>query len=137
MNKSIHLSYIAIVSIIGLMLLLSCKQQSSGGNTSAVDPASIYHYEIRQPSQPAQDAPLLILIHGRGSNELDLHRFSEAFTKNMIVVSPRAPITVGENRFSWYPLGRSSGSLEYDGTQFAKTCENLFTFTQAIQAGFS
>lgn len=131
-----------------LLLLVVCLSHQCKPATSepshlrtttdtSIDPSSIFTYKVRMPSTLKSDSPLLILIHGRGSNEQDLHRFSEAFTKEMVVVSPRASISLGSNRYSWYHMDRSSGSLVYDSQSIENASKNIFRFTEAIVAKYS
>lgn len=50
------------------------------------------------------NAPLLILLHGYGSNDADLFSFSEYIPTSFHVVSLQAPLAMGENSFAWFPI---------------------------------
>lgn len=56
----------------------------------------------RKASQP--NAPLLLLLHGYGSNDADLFSFAEYIPARFHVVSLQAPLTMGENSFAWFPI---------------------------------
>ena len=56
----------------------------------------------RKASQP--NAPLLLLLHGYGSNDADLFSFAEYIPANFHVVSLRAPLIMGEHSFAWFPI---------------------------------
>lgn len=59
-------------------------------------------YLVRQQQDTTKQAPVLILLHGYGSNEKDLFSFAEKIPDNWLVVSVRAPIILGNNKFKWY-----------------------------------
>ncbi|WP_310569961.1 alpha/beta fold hydrolase [Gemmatimonas sp.] len=46
--------------------------------------------------------PLLILMHGVGSNEHAMAQLAPAFDPRFVVVSVRSPLTLGLNAFGWF-----------------------------------
>ena len=63
-------------------------------------------YEIRHPAGSRDDAPLILLLHGRGSNRHDLFSLAEHMPADSIVVAPEAP-------FPAAPWGYGPGSAWY------------------------
>ena len=63
-------------------------------------------YEVRMPEQPAEDALLVLLLHGRGSNRHDLFSLAGQLPADAIVVAPEAP-------FPAAPWGYGPGSAWY------------------------
>jgi phospholipase/carboxylesterase len=60
---------------------------------------------VRQPDRPtAGPAPLLLLLHGVGSNEQDLFGLAPYLDERLVVVSARAPLTLGPSSFGWFPI---------------------------------
>jgi phospholipase/carboxylesterase len=58
---------------------------------------------VREPADNTGDpAPLLILLHGVGSNEHDLIGLAPALDPRFFIVSARAPITLGDGAYGWY-----------------------------------
>jgi len=49
------------------------------------------HYVSRVPADAKPGAPLIVLLHGRGSNEEDLLGLAAYFPADAMIVSPRAP----------------------------------------------
>lgn len=49
------------------------------------------HFESRVPEDARDGAPLLVLLHGRGSDERDLMGLVPHLPPGLVVVSPRAP----------------------------------------------
>ena len=64
------------------------------------------HYESHVPEGARDGAPLLVLLHGRGSDETDLMGLVPHLPAELVVVSPRAP-------FSGVPWGYGPGWAWY------------------------
>ena len=64
-----------------------------------------------EPSDPvAGDAPAVVVLHGRGSNERDLLQITQRFPDHLDVVSLRAPDRL-QGGYTWYDLDLSAGGL--------------------------
>lgn len=66
--------------------------------------------KIVAPSHQTQPAPLLILMHGFGSNEEDLIGLTPGLTSNFIYVSLRAPYKTNIGGYQWYETQRTGGN---------------------------
>lgn len=62
------------------------------------------HHVAQQAETPSEKPPLLILLHGVGSHELDLFSLASHLDKRFLVLSVRAPNTLGPNSFAWFPV---------------------------------
>ncbi|MFY7889130.1 MAG: alpha/beta hydrolase [Spirosomataceae bacterium] len=69
------------------------------------------HYIIRASKDSVVKSPLLILLHGYGSNENDLFSLSNSITNNWIVVSVRGPYQLTENSYRWYDVKMRNGKI--------------------------
>jgi phospholipase/carboxylesterase len=63
-------------------------------------------YELRLPERPREGAPLVVLLHGRGSNRHDLIGFHSHLPPGTMLVTPEAP-------FPGAPWGYGPGSAWY------------------------
>ncbi|HUF31045.1 MAG TPA: hypothetical protein VMM77_10395 [Gemmatimonadaceae bacterium] len=63
-------------------------------------------YELQGPAQPRDGAPLLVLMHGRGSDRFDLARLHPHLPNGTLLVTPEAP-------FPGAPWGYGPGSAWY------------------------
>ena len=57
--------------------------------------SDILTFVERLPKQAIKNPPLLILLHGYGSNELDLFSFANELPDTLVIVSLRAPYEMG------------------------------------------
>ena len=61
-------------------------------------------YIIRKPTKESENPPLLILLHGYGSNERDLFSFAEELPEELLIVSAQAPYEMGHGGYAWYAI---------------------------------
>lgn len=67
-------------------------------------------YLIRQPltatgqGEPSEPAPLLVMAHGVGSNERDLFGFAAQLDPRLLILSVRAPVTLGPDAYGWFEV---------------------------------
>lgn len=65
--------------------------------------ASLVHQAL-DPLMPMDDhPPMLLLLHGRGSDELDLLALADALDPRLLLVSVRAPFSMSPG-YNWYEL---------------------------------
>ncbi|MEZ2391329.1 alpha/beta hydrolase [bacterium RCC_150] len=79
---------------------------------AAAFPAPAFPEPVLLWSHEEQDRagkPLLVLLHGYGSNEADLFSLAGMLPGEFVVASLRAPLPAGPG-FTWFPL---TGSIEY------------------------
>ena len=57
---------------------------------------------VRQPLPDESNPPLLLLLHGVGSNEHDLFGLAPMLDPRFVVVSLRAPITLAPGSYAWF-----------------------------------
>jgi phospholipase/carboxylesterase len=58
---------------------------------------------VREPKQNDRPRPpLLLLLHGVGSNEHSMARHADAFDDRFLVVSARSPLEFGPESFGWF-----------------------------------
>ena len=62
------------------------------------------HYLVREPEQITPTTPMLILLHGYGSNEEDLFSFEPTLPKDWLIISFRAPLTTQYGGYAWYDI---------------------------------
>jgi phospholipase/carboxylesterase len=67
--------------------------------------ASLEHV-VFYPSMAAKEYAAIVALHGRGTDEYDLLPLVEALgLDNVLVVSPRAPLSFSPVGFAWYEIG--------------------------------
>lgn len=78
-------------------------------------------YLVREPKIANSKPPLIVLLHGVGSNESDLFSFADKLPAKYLIVSLQAPIHLGSNQYAWYQVDFSKGKPIYDPSQVEKS----------------
>lgn len=61
-------------------------------------------YKVNKPALISKKTPVLIMLHGYGSNETDLFDIAKTVDERYIIFSLRAPYPLKDGGFSWYDL---------------------------------
>ena len=78
-------------------------------------------YLVKQPKKSSRNPPLLILLHGYGSNEQDLFSFAEELPEELLIVSARAPYEMGQGGHAWYAINFDNNNGKYSDLEQART----------------
>jgi phospholipase/carboxylesterase len=73
---------------------------------------SLYHL-VRQPKINKDTNPLLLLLHGYGSNEEDLFSFAEQLPEEYLIISARAPYPLPPYGNAWYAINFDAGMNKF------------------------
>lgn len=66
-------------------------------------PLSLHHL-VREPKVKLDKNPLLLLLHGYGSNEEDLFSFAQELPDTYYIVAARAPYDLMYGSYAWYAI---------------------------------
>ena len=59
---------------------------------------------ITRPSTLKENAPLLVMLHGYGSDENDLFSFADQLNSKFLIVSLKAPFSLPMGGNAWYEI---------------------------------
>lgn len=89
---------------------------------------SLYHL-VRKPKITSEKAPLLIMLHGYGSNEEDLFSFAEELPGEFFIISLRAPYPMPPYGHAWYAIHwENTGGKFSDDAQAIDSREKISAF---------
>jgi phospholipase/carboxylesterase len=103
----------------------------------AIDNTLALTYLVRQPKIHSEHPPMILLLHGVGSNEEDLFSFANQLPDKFLVISARAPITLGPGSYAWYQVDFSTGKPVFSFDQEEKTRATIIQFIGQIKNKFS
>lgn len=83
---------------------------------------------VKQPEIPAESPPMLILVHGYGSNEQDLMGLAPYLDKHLLIVSVRAPYRIMNMGYGWFELGFTPTGVTYSTEQALRSRDLLVSF---------
>lgn len=82
-------------------------------------------FKIREPKVKLDKNPLLLLLHGYGSNEADLFSFAEELPENYYIISARAPYDMQYGSYAWYAINFDADQNKFSDNEQAKTSRDL------------
>ncbi|MCF6212860.1 MAG: phospholipase [Flavobacteriaceae bacterium] len=96
------------------------------------------NYLYRLPKKPTLNPPLLLLLHGYGSNEADLFSFAQELPDSFLIVSARAPLTLGMQSYAWYTINFDSTDGNFSDIGEALLAKKMILkFTKELKTIFS
>ena len=96
------------------------------------------HYIVREPKIAAENPPLLILLHGYGSNEEDLFSFAEELPNDLLIVSAQAPLSMGFGAYAWYTINFDDKNGKFSDLKEAKeSIDKIAIFIDEIKKKFN
>ncbi|MBE7648348.1 phospholipase [Tenacibaculum finnmarkense genomovar ulcerans] len=96
------------------------------------------NYIIREPKQATTNPPLLILLHGYGSNEDDLFSFAQELPEDLLIVSAQAPYQMGGGAFAWYAINFDAVKGKFsDLEQAATSVTKIASFIDKIKEKYN
>jgi phospholipase/carboxylesterase len=95
------------------------------------------HYLVRVPKTSIKNPPLLILLHGYGSNEQDLFSFAEELPDNFLIISAQAPNSMGAGAYAWYAINFNDTNGKFSDLKQAKeSIDKIAVFIDEIKAKY-
>lgn len=93
---------------------------------------------IREPAEEAVGPPpLLLLLHGVGSNERDLMGLAPWLDGRFFVVSARAPITLGYEAYGWFRFEFTpNGPVVSDPREVANSYHLILRFMDELPGAY-
>lgn len=82
-------------------------------------------YLIKKPRIETEKSPLILLLHGYGSNAEDLFSFSGELPKNAFIVSAQAPYDLQYGSYAWYAIDFDADENKFSDLDQAKKSRDL------------
>ncbi len=85
----------------------------------------VLDYRIRRPLKEGETTPVLFLLHGYGSHEEDLFSFANYLPEEYLIISLRAPLTLGFGGYAWYSIHFNEQQDKWSDDDEAKTAQEI------------
>jgi phospholipase/carboxylesterase len=99
---------LVVLIFIQVSYTVSCKSQN---NNKFMESDTLLTYISRESKDSSANSPLLILLHGHGSNENYLFSLNTQIPENWIVVSVRGTYKLNQNSYRWYDVKMTNGKI--------------------------
>jgi len=94
-------------------------------------------YLIKEPKIKLDKNPLLLLIHGYGSNEEDLFSFAAELPDEYYIVSARAPYNLQYGSYAWYAINFDADQNKFSDNEQVKVSRDFIAkFIDELVANF-
>lgn len=101
-----------------------------------VNTLSLTHL-VREPRERSEGRPpLLLLLHGVGSNEEDLFALAPYLDGRFLVVSARAPVVLGPGSYGWFRIDFTPQGMVADMAQALRSLAMLPGFIDELVATY-
>lgn len=95
-------------------------------------------YIKREPKKASKNPPLLILLHGYGSNEQDLFSFADELPDEFLIISVRAIYTLGYGSYAWYAINFDEINGKFsDLVQAKESIDKISLFVDEIKEKYN
>jgi phospholipase/carboxylesterase len=88
----------------------------------------LFHLVRRSVISTSEKPPLLVLLHGYGSNEEDLFGLENEFDPSFLVLSVRAPMVLNRGSYAWFSIDFTPEGLIPLIEEFENTRQALLDF---------
>lgn len=126
-----------IITIFCVLVIgLSCKQTAP---KKVVEEPLVLHHFARPAAANVTNPPVLILLHGLGSNAKNFFSFSGIIPPEWLVISARAPFTYpnAPKRFKWYDLTFKNGERQTNYQQVEESRQLLLKFIEQVKKKYN
>lgn len=82
-------------------------------------------YLIKEPKTIKDKNPLLLLLHGYGSNEADLFSFASELPDEYYIISARAPYDLMYGSYAWYAINFDADSTKFSDLNQARQSRDV------------
>lgn len=82
------------------------------------------HY-LSRPSSLKENAPLLVMLHGYGSDENDLFSFANELPKELFIISLKAPYPLQPHGNAWYAINFDAEQNKWNDNDQARSSMKL------------
>jgi len=116
-----------------LSLLMFAGVNAMAQNSDNNKQHSILHYIYSAPKVKTAHPPVIILLHGIGTDEHDLFSLADHLPDNFLIVSARAPYEIRPGGYAWYAMDLSSGKPIINEEQAEKSRKTILEFIDQLQ----
>lgn len=109
---------------------ISGKAQSPKNNKSNL---AGLHYLFRPATGPEKKVPLLIMLHGYGSNEGDLFSLTRGIDPRFLVIALRAPLKINQTGYAWFNINFNESPPAFDEKQAENSMKQIIEFVKEVQ----
>lgn len=90
-------------------------------------------YVVSEGNNAQKNPPIVILLHGYGSNENDLLGYVNLLPPHYRVLSVRAPIELAAGTYAWYNFTQNNNERVYNSAEVLEARKKITRFIRAVK----
>lgn len=98
-----------------------------------MNPDTTLFYTSRKPKDAINKPPLLIMLHGVGSNEQHMFSLAQAMPDKYLVVSVRGPLSLSVGSYAWFQVDFSTGHPQINALQAEQSRQKIISFIDELK----
>ena len=123
--------------ILSVLLLTFASYLYASAQGTPLQEGLALKYLVEMPAEKSPHPPLIVLLHGYGSDEKDLFALRTFLPKNYLVVAARAPYPLPGGGFEWYDMTEVNGVHDGNAAQLANSRKLIEKFIKQVAAAYS
>jgi phospholipase/carboxylesterase len=120
------------ILVLAVLATSACAQTPKPDTDDQLHSDLSLQYLVHLPNGSHDHPPVIILLHGMGSNEEDLYSLRPALPANFAVVSARAPYVLSEGSYEWFEDATVNNRLDGDPQQLAASRARISQFVDEL-----
>jgi len=123
-----------ILSILTVILSITL---SACGQDMKLQEGLALKYLVQMPAQKSQHPPVIIIMHGYGSDEKDMFALRKVLPANYLIIAARAPFALPQGGYQWFEPDRTSGKYNGKKEDLDKSRELVAAFIGQVISKYS
>jgi len=119
------------------VILLSLIVFSTSFAQTALQEGLALKYLVQLPTEKSAHPPVLILLHGYGSDERDLFELRTFLPNNYLIIAARAPYELSGGGYQWYEMTNINGVHDGKQAELANSRKLIKEFIAQVIAKYS
>lgn len=99
-----------------------------------MDSNTTLFYVSRKPKGATNKPPLLIMLHGVGSNEQHMFSLAQAIPDKYLVISVQGPLSLGVGSYAWFQVDFSTGKPRINAQQAEQSRLQIISFIDELKS---
>lgn len=100
--------------------------------------STLLHHVVSEGQRAAKrGAPLLLLLHGYGSNEEDLIGLTSYLDDRLVCASARAPHALDFGGFAWFAIEWGAEGVRFDYEEALQSLQQIYELLQALREQYA
>ena len=133
----IHTKQKHMKKLVAVLLSIVTLTTTTTAQQNGLQEGLALKYLVQLPSEKSVHPPLLILLHGYGSDEKDLFELRNFLPKNYIIIAARAPYELSGGGYQWYEMTNVNGIHDGKPAELANSRKLIREFISQAIAKYS